>query len=105
MQGIGLTDSILLKLSNKLGIQPQKTVNQLFHQTNLQLDKFYKVQKSLQHDYVNNKNNLQKISNQLDFNNKKNAQAKPSAEPKPVIVAPAPSPIWKKSTLNLFNRK
>jgi hypothetical protein len=35
----------------KLGIAPQKTVNQLFNQTNAELERFYQKQKSLIHDH------------------------------------------------------
>lgn len=96
-EGVSLTDTILLVLSHKLGIQPQKTVNELFHQTNLELEHFYQKQVALQHEYAVHKNDMELMSSQLS------AQIDAIAS---VNVPPAPDLAsgWKKKTLSLFNR-
>ena len=98
-QSVQLSQSMLKTLSKTLEFKAQANFNQLLHQANRSLDKLYQQQKSLQHDYINQKQNLLKLAAQYapELAPKNNAAPAPSTEPKA-------QPAWKLSTLNLFNR-
>lgn len=107
-EGIALTDQILQKLSLKLGIAPQKTVNQLFNQTNAELITFYNKQKALIHDHALYKKNLEDMNNQLSAAASHQMEAvAPNPQPKPPIASKSDSAEelgWKRRAYNLFNR-
>lgn len=107
-EGINLTDTILQKLSVKLGIAPQKTVNQLFNQTNAELEHFYQAQKSLLHENMLHNNELKAMTAELTAAlSNDTAEAFPIPKPKPPIENKSDSSEemgWKRRTLNLFNR-